>query len=321
MVYKVFVDPGHGGADPGALGNGLRECDINLAVAKRVQYHLKRHGIDVLMSRESDTTVSLEDRTKKANSWGANVFVSIHSNAASADAYGVETYCYQFQYRKLADAVHGKIIVDKSLYYSNRGVKAADFHVLRASTMNACLVEMAFITNSKDAQLLANKQEGFAIAISKGVLEYFGIPWVNDGGATPNPPTPPSSSTGGIDVFYKAYADGVWYPEVKNLSDYAGVFGKSMECILAKVSKGTIEYRVSPVNGNYYPWVKNYSEFAGLAGNNIDRVQMRLIDLPNNKVKYRVHLLGGDWLPWVFGDSDFAGIQGKLIDAIEMVIV
>lgn len=328
MGIKVFIDPGHGGNDSGAVGNGLRECDINLAVSKRVQYHLQRHGIEIMMSRQSDTSVSLNERTNMANKWGADALISIHCNSATPAAYGIETFCYKFQYRKLADAVHGKLLEDTSLYYTNRGVKAADFHMLRESYMSAALVEMAFISNSRDAQLLATKQEGYAVAISKGMLAYFGKGWTADGSApqpptpqppTPQPPTPPS--TNAIDVFYKVYANGIWYPEVKNLTDYAGVFGKDMECLMAKVSSGTIEYRVSPVNANYYPWVKNYTDYAGMPGKNIDRVQMRLIGLPNNKVKYRVHILGGNWLPWVIGDSDFAGIQGKLIDAIEIQIV
>lgn len=329
MGIKVFIDPGHGGNDSGAVGNGLRECDINLAVAKRVQYHLKRHGIEIMMSREADVTVSLNDRTNKANSWGADAFVSIHCNSASFAAYGIETFCYQFQYRKLADEVHGKLIADTSLYYTNRGVKAADFHVLRESHMSACLVEMAFISNTRDAELLVNKQEGFAVAMSKGVLSYFGKAWTEDGGTsqppTPIPPTPAPTPTptppSKIDVYYKVYANGIWYPEVKNLADYAGVFGKDMECIMARLSSGTIEYRVSPLNSNYYSWVRNYTDYAGLPGKNIDRVQMRLVGLPNNQVKYRVHLLYGNWLPWVLGDSDFAGIQGKLIDAIEIQII
>ncbi|MEG2935678.1 MAG: hypothetical protein RR844_04220, partial [Clostridium sp.] len=199
--------------------------------------------------------------------------------------------------------------------------------MLRESYMSAALVEMAFISNSRDAQLLVNKQEGFAIAISKGILAYFGKGWTDDGSTpqppTPEPPTPkpPTPQSNGIDVYYKAYANGIWYPEVKNLTDYAGVYGKDMECIMARLSSGTIEYRVSPIWANYYPWVRNYTDYAGLPGQNIDRVQMRLIGLPNNQVKYRVHLLWGDWLPWVLGESDFAGIQGKLIDAIEIQII
>lgn len=323
MGTKVFIDPGHGGSDPGSVGNGLRECDINLAVSKRVQYHLQRQGIEVMMSRQSDTIVSLNERTNMANKWGADVLVSIHCNSETPAAYGVETYCYQFQYRNLADLVHGKILEDTSLYYANRGVKAADFHMLRESYMSAALVEMSFISNYRDAQLLANKQEGFAIAISKGVLAYFGKGWT-DAESTLKPPNSGSSvggSSSSIDVYYKAYANGIWYPEVKNLTDYAGVFGKDMECIMARLSSGTIEYRVSPLNSNYYPWVRNYTDYAGLPGYNIDRVQMRLIGLPNNQVKYRVHLLWGNWLPWVLGESDFAGIQGKLIDAIEIQII
>ncbi len=318
MSKKVFIDPGHGGNDPGAVVNGIRECDINLLVAKRMKYHLLRHNLQVMMSRETDTTVELNQRTNMANNWGADVLVSIHCNSATPAAYGIETYCYMFQYRKLADSVHAKLLEDKSLYYYNRGVKEADFHMLRESYMDACLVEMAFISNERDSQLLKTQQEGFAIAETKGILSYFGIAWQNEG--TISPPTPPITKPK-IDAYYKAYANGIWYPEVKNLDDYAGVFGESMECIYAKPSLGTIEYRVSPVNSDYYPWVRNYSDYAGLPGKNIDRVQMRLLGMSGYRIKYRVHLVGGNWLPWVLDDTDFAGIRGRLIDAVEVEIV
>lgn len=180
MSKKAFVDLGHGGNDPGAVGNGLRESDIVLMVGKRVKYHIARHGVDVMLSREDDRTVSLSERTRMANNWGADVFVSIHCNSATATAHGVETYCYKFKYRALADRVHNRILADTSLYYTNRGVKEANFHVLRESYMDAALVEMAFISNTRDAELLKTKQEEYAIAIAKGILDYLEITWQDE---------------------------------------------------------------------------------------------------------------------------------------------
>lgn len=321
-MAKVFLDPGHGGNDPGASGNGLLEKNVNLSVALMVKSLLERHGVTVYMSRTGDSNPSLNQRTNDANNVKADILLSIHCNAFNQSAYGVETYCYKFKYRKLADCIQNEII-SAGLYNYNRGVKEGNLHMVRESNMDAALVEMAFIDNANDAKLLANKQSEFAEALTKGLLRYLGIAWNGSSApSVPTPPTPPAPTPKpSIDVFYKAYANGVWYPEVKNLTDYAGVFGKDIECIMVRPGSGIVEYRVSPLNSNYYPWVRNYSDYAGLAGKNIDKVQMRLINMPGYDIKYRVRLLNGSWLPWVINDSDYAGIPGRCIDAFEVQII
>lgn len=322
MSKKVFIDTAHGGTDPGAVGNGIRECDISLSVSLRVKQHLLRHGLAAMLSRETDKTVSLNERTNMANRWGADAFVSIHCNSATnIAAYGIETFCYKFRYRELADKVQGKLLEDKSLYYINRGVKEGDFHVIRESNMAACLVEMAFISNSRDAELLKTKQEEYAVAITKGILAYFGIAWKTEGSSTPELTTPPSK--GKVDVYCKV--DN--YPFVKNTQDFAGVYGVNCTTVTAYPSKGEVLCRVSSVNGDYYPWVQNYYspngyyDFAGIGGVAIDRLQMKLRGLDVYSIKYRVHLKGGDWLPYVYDDGDYAGIRGRIIDAVECEIV
>ncbi|MEG0612661.1 MAG: N-acetylmuramoyl-L-alanine amidase [Clostridium sp.] len=156
------------------------------------------------------------------------------------------------------------------------------------------------LTNAKKC---ADRNSGYSIFNSNGVKVY------------------PTNINEKIDIYYKTYSDGRWYEDVKNLEDYAGVIGKNIECVMAKLNKGSIEYRVSSINANYYSWVRNYDDFAGINGKHIDRLQMRLIGLYEYKVKYRVHIIDGDWLPWVIGDSDYAGIIGHGIDAIEIDIV
>lgn len=92
-VRTVVIDPGHGGRDPGASGRGLREKDVTLSVALDLRDRLRARGFDVRMTRETDRTVSLEERTAMAEGVGADVFVSIHANAAPGPAaHGIETY-------------------------------------------------------------------------------------------------------------------------------------------------------------------------------------------------------------------------------------
>lgn len=174
---KVFIDPGHGGNDSGALGNSLKEKDITLSVAKLVELELKQQCVEVLLSRQNDTTMSLSERTNKANNWNADCLVSIHCNdAENKSAQGIETFCYKFKYRKLADCVHNELLA-AGAYTKDRGVKEGNLHMVRESKMSACLVELAFIGNGQDADLLKTKQNVFAKSIAKGVCKYLGVTW------------------------------------------------------------------------------------------------------------------------------------------------
>ena len=177
---KVFLDAGHGGKDPGALGNGLREKDINLSVALKIGDILKNHGVDVGYSRTTDVFVELQDRTTMANNFGADVFVSIHCNAfGDSSAQGVETYSYpgSMSGRDLAKAIQDSIIAS-GVYTVNRGIKTANFAVLRQTNMPAALVELAFITNPQDAGILRNRQDDLALAVARGILDYLNIKYV-----------------------------------------------------------------------------------------------------------------------------------------------
>ena len=188
---KVFLDAGHGGKDPGALGNGLKEKDINLSVTLKVGNILTNHGVNVDYSRTTDTFLELADRAKKANDFKADIFVSIHCNAAeNVNAKGVETYNYPNSTNgaKLAKSIQDSIISSK-VYTANRGTKTANFAVLRLTNMPAALVEMAFITNAEDTNILKSKQDELAIAIAKGILNYLGIKY-NENPSNPDQGTP-----------------------------------------------------------------------------------------------------------------------------------
>src|SRR5690554_5954399 len=113
MSIKVWLDAGHGGKDPGAVGNGLQEKNITLPVTLEIGEILKRHGITVGYSRTTDTYVSLEDRANKANSFSADIFVSIHCNAVEKNsAHGVETYSHigSTKGAKLAEYIRDEVI-------------------------------------------------------------------------------------------------------------------------------------------------------------------------------------------------------------------
>lgn len=179
---KVFLDAGHGGKDPGALGNNLKEKDINLSVALRVGEILKRHNIEVLYSRTTDVSLELSERTNLANKSKADVFVSIHCNAAeNVNAKGVETFSYPNSAKgtALAKCIQDSILQSK-VYTLERGIKTANFAVLRQSNMTSALVELAFISNIEDAKILKDRQDELAESVARGILNYLGIKYMED---------------------------------------------------------------------------------------------------------------------------------------------
>ena len=174
--YKVFIDPGHGGSDPGAVSLGNYEDEINLEVSKKLEDILMARGIEVQMSRETDKTISLTQRANEANNYEADIFVSIHQNAwQSTNVNGIETYHSPNSSKgeKLSEMIHENLIQDTKA--NDRGVKDANFTVLKKTNMPSTLVESGFITNKSEASKLSNKnyQHTLANAIANGVEEYL----------------------------------------------------------------------------------------------------------------------------------------------------
>lgn len=170
---KVYIDCGHGGNDSGAVNGKHYESHIVLSVGLHLKKLLIETGkFDVKLSRESDVYKTLEQRTKDANTWGADILISLHNNSAeNKKANGLETFCYKFKYRKLADHINNGIL--QFFQMNNRGVKEGNFHMVRESKMSACLTELAFISNDSDLQILLNHQLEFAKGVFKGILDYY----------------------------------------------------------------------------------------------------------------------------------------------------
>ncbi|MGR6854901.1 N-acetylmuramoyl-L-alanine amidase [Bacillus halotolerans] len=166
-MVKIFIDPGHGGSDPGATGNGLHEKTLTLQIALALRTILTNEyeGVTVLLSRTSDQYVSLSDRTNAANNWGADFFLSIHIN--SGGGTGFESYIYPgvgAPTTTYQSEIHSKVI--QAVDFSDRGKKTANFHVLRESSMPALLTENGFIDTVTDANKL--KTSSFIQSLARG---------------------------------------------------------------------------------------------------------------------------------------------------------
>ena len=185
-MAKIYIDPGHNptGNDTGAVGYGLKEQDVSVQVGIILRELLLVSGQTVKMSRENITDTvssslngSLAGRYNAANSWDADIFVSIHCNAANTKAYGCETYyCTgSNQGKVLAECVQPHMAAETERY--NRGVKSANFAVIKHTNMPAILVETAFIDNYDDNRFLASDDGKYkcAVGIYKGICDYLGI--------------------------------------------------------------------------------------------------------------------------------------------------
>ncbi len=174
----ICIDAGHGGSDPGAVGNGLQEKNINLDVAKRLARLLSNDGYDARLVRSNDSAVSLSGRTSYANRIGAKYFISIHCNAFNKSARGTETFAYTQGSSKsfgLRNSVHPEIV--RAMSTVDRGVKTANFYVIKHTNMPAILCELAFIDYPKDAAKLGDSfyRDKCAQAIRRGLNKTMDI--------------------------------------------------------------------------------------------------------------------------------------------------
>jgi len=196
----VVLDPGHGGADKGAVGPYEVEKNFALDVARRVRDELQNAGLKVMMTRNTDTFIELLNRAAVANARRNSIFVSLHFNASpNASASGMEIFCItprgspsteyddllvrdmvheygnenELQSFSLASAIYHSL-QGSSLGMLDRGLKRARFAVLRATKVPAVLIEGGFLSNSGDARLVAGKdwRNKYARAIANGILEY-----------------------------------------------------------------------------------------------------------------------------------------------------
>lgn len=186
MATKIYIDQGHNPQNPnaGSEGNGFREQDLVYTIGQMTAAALEGYGFEVRLSRPTpetqlgtSNTTSLEARVNDANTWGADYFISLHTNASDVTAAsGSEAFVYRRD--GTAEALAENILTQ--LNYAtglrNRGVMARPgLYVLRKTRMPATLVELGFISNPIDAELMAYSPQLFAAGVTNGVLAFLGM--------------------------------------------------------------------------------------------------------------------------------------------------
>jgi len=213
---KVMLDAGHGYNTSGKRSpDGMREYEFNRAVANYARSLLQGYqNVTVYFAHSDDRDVPLQERTNRANSLNVDVYISIHANAYGSGGWtspsGIETYVFTSRppiATQLAQKMQRNLVASTGL--PDRGVKTADFHVLRATKMEAVLAECGFMTNQNDIKLLRSEEyrRTVAEAIVKAVADQFNLKRTS----SPNPPNPSG--------LYKVQAGA--FNEKKNADDLA----------------------------------------------------------------------------------------------------
>lgn len=165
----IVIDPGHGGQDPGAVASGLQEKDLNLAISREMMDLIQKNGFPAGLTRTEDAFLSLQQRCEIANNLRATLFLSIHCNGSPVQsASGIEVYYNDGSDdgKKFARALHKEL---SRLGRNDRGVKPAEYYVLKHTHMPACLVECGFITNREEAVWLKDHISEIAQALARSV--------------------------------------------------------------------------------------------------------------------------------------------------------
>lgn len=183
-MKKVFLGVGHGGSEPGAVANGFKEKDLNLAIALACRDELERHGVNVLMSRTKDENDSLTEEIRECNAYNPDLCVDIHNNAGGGD--GAEAFYYSGggTSKTLAQNILANIVL---IGQNSRGIKTklnsygTDYYgFIRETKAPAVIVECAFLDNKTDLQIIDTEaeQKAMGVAIAKGILLTLGIEYI-----------------------------------------------------------------------------------------------------------------------------------------------
>ena len=178
---KIMIDAGHGYKTPGKSSpDGMKEYEFNRSVAQYLKDILTDYQTSIFFAHSDSLDVPLKDRTTQANTLGAILYVSIHANAAGNGdwhkAEGIETYVHTSKPEEafsLASKIQKRLVAATGL--EDRGVKTADFHVLRETKMTAILIECGFMTNENEIRLLKSEyyRKKCAQAIAEAIISHY----------------------------------------------------------------------------------------------------------------------------------------------------
>ena len=348
----VAVDPGHGGYDGGASGNGLLEKDVNWSIASSLKAELDTYtGVTAIMTRGQNDCPSLQARADTARAAGADVFVSVHCNSTGyGTAYGAEVWApnnssYYNEAHTIGTELGNKILAQlTNLGLTNRGVKfrdwgaddgsgsglyadgsMADYYGVirncRRYNIPSIIVEHAFIDNAGDAGILASRQHELGVADATGIAQQYNLGL-------------DSVARAQASVAVTSHVSQVGWEDTVYDQKVSGTTGKGLNLeafrvgLLNGASAGSdIQYRAT-VDDSWQGWRNgsDSSAFAGTTGQNgsMEAIQIKLTGAAAERydVYYRVHSAEVGWLGWA-RNGETAGTKGYgyAMQALEVVLV
>ena len=331
-MAKYNVHGGHNAIVPGASGK-FSEVTEDRKVKNKVIALLREKGNTVYDCTDDvgkTQSQNLSNIVKKCNAHQVDLDISIHFNAFNGQASGVEVLQYDDKTKEVAQRICSCI---SKLGFQNRGVKARqDLYVLKNTKAKAILVECCFCDSEQDAKIYT--ADNMAKAIVEGILGESVSVGETTSEVSQTTPVSSNLDSQDIDVEYAVMIEGgEVLPTVKNRSDFAGIRGKKIVGLAMKVSKGSLKYRVTTVDGTTYPWVTGYNwkdtvnGWAGDGRRAIAKVECYLY-APNadHYIFYRVSALNKEYYPYQ-RDTDknkemdgFAGTSGNAIDRFQAYV-
>jgi len=170
----IVIDPGHGGNDNGAVANGVREANVNLAVGLKIRDKLLATGATVILTRSRDVSLELKARVDLAKATDADIFVSIHANSfPNQETSGVISFYQSGRPNNLAASIQEALVKESGAI--DKGVRTENFYVMRENDITAALIEIGFLTNAPEALRLTNDvyQSKVAEGITRGINNYL----------------------------------------------------------------------------------------------------------------------------------------------------
>lgn len=181
--FVVCIDPGHGGSDPGSMANGYLEADQTLELSLLIRDYLEEQGVSVIMTRTTDTYISLNDRVYYANSNDADILLSVHRNLYEGKerVYGIEAWIHSNEPKNavsLSDYILDRLSEVEGTHIRGRRSGTAEdedvnYIINRDSQMASLILEMGYISDKGDNELLLNHMEDYAEAIGLGIMDFM----------------------------------------------------------------------------------------------------------------------------------------------------
>lgn len=333
MAYKIALNAGHGMSTLGKRchksldPNQTRENYLNRRICDKIEDKLNAYQ-DYVLIRCDDVTgkkdYSLTKRTSAANQFGADIYISIHHNAAGKlfSGSGIEAYVYtkvDEETEAMQEKLYDNIIKHTGLK-GNRSdpLRKAAFTECKKTIMPCVLLECGYMDSVIDVPIILS--DTFADQVATAIVEVL----VKEGKLTKKKVQPSKEK---LSITYQVWDDArnQWLPNVTDLEDYAGIFGHGVCCVYASLNKGNVFYKVHIKGGKWLPEVKNRGDYAGAFNKPIDAIMFKTDT--GKTIHYAVHLKKSNkWLPFVTGydtkdnNNGYAGIIGQEIDAIKVYI-